>query len=448
MRVRPLLGAPVALVACVLNPAFDPAETDATDSAASTTMTTTASTTTTGDAGEPLGDVCPPLPAPAGDVIAVGPGDGAALPGIVANAPQGATIVLEPGTYAVTEALLVNAPGITIRSSTGDPTDVVLDGQGTLSVVFPVRQPDVTIAEITIDRAADHAIHVSGSPEVAAARFTGYRLLLHDNGSTAIKANPGVGGMPADDGTVACSTIEIRDEARPALGAICDYRAVTGSAAFGWHLRDNSIRGMWCQSGIPGPAILFGESSAHTVIERNVLRDCWFSIQLGIHDEQEPARDFGGDVCGGGYFGHYGGVVANNMIVATGTGIAASEFGLDAGIGLWQVCDATLVHNTVVSAIDAFSSIEYRFDRTQAIVLNNLVTDDILDRDGAGVPVGGNLQNVDLNNFVDPLGGDVHLADTSAAIDAGVQLGEQMVLHDIDGDPRDASPDIGADELL
>ena len=34
----------------------------------------------------------------------------------------------------------------------------------------------------------------------------------------------------------------------------------------------------------------------------------------------------------------------------------------------------------------------------------------------------------------------------SEAIDAGVMLGADAVAHDIDGDPRSGSPDIGADE--
>lgn len=130
------------------------------------------------------------------------------------------------------------------------------------------------------------------------------------------------------------------------------------------------------------------------------------------------------------------------MVVATGTGLAASEVGFDTGIGLWNVCDATVVHNTVVSAVETYDSIEYRFGRTQARVVNNLVTNEILDRDDAGVPVAGNAI-VELSEFVDPLGGDVHLVDGASAIDAGVQLGDDRVLHDSGGDPRDVDPTSG-----
>jgi len=45
--------------------------------------------------------------------------------------------------------------------------------------------------------------------------------------------------------------------------------------------------------------------------------------------------------------------------------------------------------------------------------------------------------------FVDPLDGDYHIGAGSAARDAGASVG---VAVDFDGDPRDAQPDIGADE--
>lgn len=45
--------------------------------------------------------------------------------------------------------------------------------------------------------------------------------------------------------------------------------------------------------------------------------------------------------------------------------------------------------------------------------------------------------------FVNPVGGDYHIGVDSAARDAGLNVG---VTTDIDGDIRDALPDIGADE--
>ena len=63
---------------------------------------------------------------------------------------------------------------------------------------------------------------------------------------------------------------------------------------------------------------------------------------------------------------------------------------------------------------------------------------------GDGAILTGTVNVWDDPGFVNPSGNDYHLAEGSAAIDAGVDAG---VATDIDGQSRDASPDIGADEF-
>jgi hypothetical protein len=92
-------------------------------------------------------------------------------------------------------------------------------------------------------------------------------------------------------------------------------------------------------------------------------------------------------------------------------------------------------------------SMEYRFGNTSATIANNLVTHDIVQRDGGQAELQGNLQGVDTSGFVDIAGNDLHLSSGSAAIDAGTALRAGLADEDIDGDPRDGSPDVGADEI-
>jgi len=425
---------------CEINPAFDP------DASPGTGEDGGSASEDSGAPWTPLEDPCPPLPPPTGPVLSVAIERAAELPSLVAQATEGTTIVLEPGTYWLDRSISFNAPNVTLRSSTGRPEDVVLDGQRLGTIIF-AQQPGTTIAELTLRRSGHHLVHVTGSPSAPAGGVVGYRLHLVDPGLAAFKINPSYEGYPADDGTLACSSVRLTQEGREELADACPETAgVVGYGAFGWTIRDNTVEGFWCPSGLPGAAIRFLEASANQWIERNAVRDCAIGIMLGLWEQYEPVRPYDLEpVCGEGYFDHMGGVVRNNTVVAVGTGIGASEAGLDTGIGLWNVCDATVVHNTVASAVDTYNAIEYRFPRTQARVVNNLVTHDILDRDDAGVPVAGNAM-VMLNEFVAPLSGDVHLVEGSTAIDAGVALGEDAVPHDIDGDPRDARPDIGADE--
>jgi hypothetical protein len=106
------------------------------------------------------------------------------------------------------------------------------------------------------------------------------------------------------------------------------------------------------------------------------------------------------------------------------------------------------VHNTVVSWTGAgfFSSIDYRFARTQAVIQNNLVRRITL-RDGAAGTVDHNLENTPASYLLDPGQNDFHLTAAAAAgaIDRGVAVAEAGL--DIDGEPHTANaPDLGADE--
>jgi hypothetical protein len=77
---------------------------------------------------------------------------------------------------------------------------------------------------------------------------------------------------------------------------------------------------------------------------------------------------------------------------------------------------------------------------------NNLVTHAIMLRDGAVADLQGNMSdNPDVSQFVDAANNDLHLVSEATAINAGVPT---SVVEDIYGDPRDGSPDVGADEYV
>ena len=56
-----------------------------------------------------------------------------------------------------------------------------------------------------------------------------------------------------------------------------------------------------------------------------------------------------------------------------------------------------------------------------------------------------NLAGVSLDNFVDPVGGNLHLQRDSIALDQGVDSG-LVEIADIDGQTRMYPPDVGGDE--
>lgn len=401
---------------------------------------------TTGGALPPAAG-CDPLPPPEGETIMIGPGDD--LASTVANAPSGSTILLADGTYdlAGSDYIVFRTNGVTLRSESGDPEAVVLDGGYGGGSILNVAADDITIAELTVQRATWHPIHVTGGTDSNTENATIYRVRVIDPGQQAIKINASGEGYYADHGTVACSTVIMTDEGRGHVDA-CYTGGVDAHLALGWRIHDNYFEGFWCDEGLSEHAVHFWNSGRDTVVERNVIVDCARGIGFGLGETGNgTSRDYGDDPCPGATFlGHIDGVIRNNTVLGADPAMFASQYGFDSGISLEQACGTEVVHNTIVALEQPFTSIEYRWSSTNVTIHNNLVTHAIMPRDNAQADLQGNISdNPDTSQFVNAAANDLHLVPGAAAIDAGVPT---SVTEDIDGDPRDASPDVGADEYL
>jgi hypothetical protein len=141
------------------------------------------------------------------------------------------------------------------------------------------------------------------------------------------------------------------------------------------------------------------------------------------------------------YFDHIGGIVRNNFI------FNRKGVHLETGIELMNVIGTKVYHNTVVSHDKPFSSIEYRWPNTRVEIMNNIVSQKIMRRNDAEASLNNNIENAAPSLFKDYKTGDLHLSSrTYQAVDKGIPLNDPGVKVDIDGDKRDAHPDIGADE--
>jgi hypothetical protein len=389
---------------------------------------------------------CAPLPAPPSDAIALTPADD--LAAAIASAPAGATLVLADGSYDVSAAsyIVLATDGVTIRSQSGDPEAVIIDGGYGIGEVFSVVADDITIAELTIQRAINHPIHVTGGPDSDTVGTTIYRVRVIDPGQQGIKINA-ADGTYADFGTIACSHLELTEAGRTHV-TDCYTGGIDAHLAQGWAVRDNTIVGFWCEAGLSEHGVHFWNSGRDTVVERNLIVDCARGVGFGLGESGNgTSRDYGEPLCPGisGFVGHYGGVIRNNMIVGRDPALFASAAGMDSGIALEQACDTHVAHNTIVSLQPPFVSMEYRWPNTRASIVDNLVTHTITMRDGGVAELDGNLEMVGIDGFVDPAGADLHLVAGAAAIDAAAV--DPTTLDDFDGDARDASPDVGADEF-
>ena len=246
------------------------------------------------------------------------------------------------------------------------------------------------------------------------------------------------------------SHIELTDAGRPHIRDNCYTGGIDAHQSRGWVIRDNQIDGFWCDSGLSEHGIHLWRGCRDTLIERNVLNDNARGIGLGLVTDGS-GRLYPDDPCPStvGYVDDFGGTIRNNFISANDLDLFASAYGFDCGICLWNACNAYVLHNTVYTADpgNTFSSIEWRFPNTQAVISNNLVNDEMRERDGAQGEQSGNLTTAQASWFVDASGGDLHLHSTATeAIDqVTIPAG---VSDDIDGDTRPIgiAPDIGADE--
>lgn len=376
------------------------------------------------------------------------------LQSIVNNATPGQVIALEDGRYDLNGAYLwISAAGVTIRSLSGNREAVILDGHYQSTEIITIAASDVTIADLTITRPYTHAVHVTSTAEDPAHRARLYNLHVIDPREQAIKINTGTEGGFPDDGELACSHLELSATGRPNVNPTatgCYTGGIDAHQARGWIIRDNLIEGFWCPGGLAEHAIHLWRGSRDTLVERNILRNNARGVGFGLSSSGDP-RVYQDSPCAGlsSYLGHVGGRIRNNFIFANDSDLFASSSGFDCGICLASSCDTEIVHNTVLSTGPLFSSIEWRFAGSQGVkVSNNLCSHPLREREDASAVQLNNIDNVGLEAFVDGAAGDLHLqAGATMAVDQGAVLPAGSCEADIDGDLRDSSPDIGADEL-
>jgi len=362
-------------------------------------------------------DFCPPLAPPAGATVTVA--SAAALREQAYDAAAGTTILVSPGVYELDNIIHVVNAGITIRGATGNRADVILDAGGMLTGfthAILIEADDVTVADLTIRNAGEHGVSVNGSD-----RPTLYNLHIVDTGYQLVKVNPV--GDGSEDGLLACSHLEYTTTAPE------NYtNGISAHDAHRWTVRDNRWERIRTPDNVPAPTILFWSGSSDTIVERNVLVDCYQGIAFG------NASHGPGD--------HTGGIVRNNMIYGS--------LPHDSVVEMVHATGWLVAHNTalLLDPDGVTWGMEARFADTQGTFANNLTNMPIwADRDGAGGTLQDNVTNATPAWFVDAATADLHLALTATgAIDQVTLLAD--VTADIDGDPRTGRADAGADELF
>jgi hypothetical protein len=394
-----------------------------------------------------LAVMCPPLPSAQGTIITVSPSQAGTLPEIIAQATTGATIILQDGSYNLQEGLVFDKPDVTLRSASGDRDSVIIDGNYAVGEIVSIRASGITVADLTLKRAYYHPVHVAGGGHHALL----YDLHIVDGREQQVKVNPSADMQYNDFGTLACSLVEITDAGRayihahPTPGFDCYTGGFDAHMAWNWTVRDNTFKGIYCTNGgLAENAVPFWRTCRDPMVERNTIIDCARGIGFGMSttgsDRVYPDNPLAGTSVQGkeGEIGHIGGTIRNNIIYAD----IGSEY--DSGISLWQAWNVTVAHNTIYSVNGNFNvAIDCRFANTDARITGNLYYPTMAERDAAHPTKAGNVL-ASAGMFVDLGNRDLHLL-TSAT--QAINRWQPGVIDDIDGEYRDALPDVGADEL-
>jgi hypothetical protein len=358
------------------------------------------------------------------------------LYGAVGNARAATTILLADGEYRLDRMLDVQTPGVVIRGASGDPSKVVLRGaamtERQVGVALSISAPNITIADLTIGYVGFHGIQVRGERGASLVMIHNVRIV--DTGQQLIKGSTDGGALHADEGVVACSTLEYGDHAP---GNYTNGVDVIGGN--NWVVRDNTIRrirGVAAEGWASGPAILFWGNSRGTKVERNVIIDSFRGIAFGLGPGASGrlARDHEA------FYDHQGGWIRNNVVVNLNSWA-------DEGIEANAAGTVAIDHNTVLTEGTLSWGISARFPGTIVFARNNLMSKPLTRRDGGQASVGGNVPTAASDWFVDAAHGNVALNGTNlTAVDAGVPLTD--VSEDASRQPRTQgkAPDAGAFE--
>jgi hypothetical protein len=390
---------------------------------------------------------CPALPPATGNTVTVS--TATELRNAINNANVDDTILIEDGTYSVS-GLQLSTSDITLRSVSGNRGDVILDGGYSSGSIFTLRANRITIADLTIQRAYYHGIHIQAGANYAKV----YNVKFIDEREQFIKGNPSQDGgiypesEALDYAEIACSYFELTDEGRPHINPTsggCYTGGIDAHRTEGWIVRDNFFKNIYCTNGgLAEHTIHFWRTNKDSVVERNIIINPARGIGFGMANDGLEARDYP-DFSYDDFSGtvdHIRGIIRNNIIL----GDTPGSPGFDGGIILWNSYGTEVYHNTVMSTTSQGSTIETRYQNTKDyLIKNNLLYKAPWHRDGQLGTVDNNYNSATSSMFRDMINGDLHLLNTATqAIDEGISI--SSINQDIDGEARDSSPDIGADE--
>lgn len=336
---------------------------------------------------------------------------------------DGDEIVIASGTYTLnTTALSIDADNITVRSSTGNRDDVVIQGDAmssgaTIKSIFYFPQgaygQNATIKDLSVGRVGWHAIFFNGNGSGNGTVVDNVRIF--DCYEQFIK------GAVATTGT---SNVTVKHSLFEFTTSALNYYTggIDAHSADGWLIQDNIFK------NIQSPSSYVAEHAIHlwsntsfsgsNIVERNKIVNC----DRGI----------------GVWNGTGTNIIRNNMISSNGSGIFS-----DVGIDIQNTMNSRVYNNSVwVAASGYYASMEFRGAlSTGSYIANNLTNKGIYQFNGATGTEVYNVTDAESSWFFNPMIGDLHI---NSSVGLGISI--SGLTDDYDGESRTSNIDIGADQ--
>jgi len=364
----------------------------------------------------------------------------AELDAAVDNAQDGDTIMVADGTYWLNDFLyLRGVTDVTLRGESGDPSLVVLRGQGwdsmdELDDILRIHGcANTTIAYLTFEEA--HAYGIKLEDTLYQGQGLTNTNIHHCNfyniGTRMIKGTAGDLSSKVDTGSIRHCHFENTKIPPTNWYDGGDYiTAIDCMILKDWVIADNYFKNIRGAHGWARGAIFVWVECENVISERNTIVNCDRSICYGnpSYSSQNPTQPH-----------NTGGIIRNNFIVV----------GADTGMEICWADGVEVYHNTVLTDDpENGSGIRHFWEELSIHIASNIVRGRIWGDEG-GVTKENNLTSgIQDSWFADVDTGDLHLtASATPAIDEVDRLADCTADFDEEVRPTGAGMcDIGADE--
>ena len=285
------------------------------------------------------------------------------------------TINLTDGLYFLNKSLVVEKSHITIKSYSGDPEKVILEGNGMKATngvdnLLDIRGKYVTLTGLTLQNSGNHLIQLRGEND--ADYFKMNNCILRDSFEQLFKVTSKKDGLPSADYGVVKNTLF---EYSAGIGPQFYIGGIDLHSGKNWLIENNTFRNIASPSrNVAEHAIHIWKNSANNIVKDNLIVNCDRGIGFGLSN-QWFHRNKGGEITG-------------NVIIHHKNG---HQFA-DVGIGLEFSPGTKVINNTIYMLHDYPNAIEFRYKQTvDVLIIGNFTNKSISSRDGAQATLKANV---------------------------------------------------------